>query len=68
MDRTQQHTDRTKLSVTGWHRTYNALVSILLSQCVSPLCQPVAGNEVMTILLVIKSGRLLQSDFDAWGN
>ena len=28
----QQHTDSTKLSVPGWDRTYNALVSILLSQ------------------------------------
>ena len=29
---TQQHTDSTKLSVPGWERTYNALVSTPLSQ------------------------------------
>ena len=37
---TQQHTDSTKLSVPGWERTYNALVSTPLSQHPNPLCQP----------------------------
>ena len=36
---TRQLTDSTKLSVPGWDRTYNVLVSILLSQRISPLCQ-----------------------------
>ena len=39
-NRTQQHTDSTRLSVPGWERTYNALVSTLLSQHIKPLCQP----------------------------
>ena len=39
-NRTQQHTDSTKLAVLGWDRTYNALISILLSQRISQLCQP----------------------------
>ena len=30
--RTQQLTDSTKRSILGWERTYNALVSILMSQ------------------------------------
>ena len=34
------HTDSTKLSVPGWDQTYNALVSTLLSQRISSLCQP----------------------------
>ena len=37
---TQKHTDGTKLSVPGWDRTYNALVSTPLSQCIDPPCQP----------------------------
>ena len=36
---TQQHTDSTKKSAPGWERTYDALVSILLSQLTNPLCQ-----------------------------
>ena len=35
----------TKLSVPGWERTYNALVSILLSQRISSLCQPCIMRE-----------------------
>ena len=38
-NRTQQHTDSTKLSVTGWDRTYKALVSTLLSQRINPTMQ-----------------------------
>ena len=43
-NRTQQHTDSTKLPVPGWDRTYkyNVLVSILLSQRIIPPCPP--GN------------------------
>ena len=40
MSHAQQHTDSTKLTVPGWDWTYNALVSILLSQHSNPLCQP----------------------------
>ena len=36
----QQHTDSTKLFVPDWDRTYNALVSTLLSQRISLPCQP----------------------------
>ena len=32
-------TDSTKQSVRGWDRTYNSLVSILLSQLIAPPCQ-----------------------------
>ena len=32
---TQQHTDSTKLTVPGWDRTNNALVSIVLSERIS---------------------------------
>ena len=39
MNCTQQHKDSTKLSVPGCNRTYNALVSILLSRLIIPLCQ-----------------------------
>ena len=31
-------THSTKMSVPGWDRTYNALVSTLLSRRISPLC------------------------------
>ena len=37
---THQLTDSTKLSVPNWERTYNALVSILLSLRISIPCQP----------------------------
>ena len=47
---TQQHSDSTKRSIPGWERTYNALVSILLSQHSSPLCQPGDRSSVAASL------------------
>ena len=57
--RTQQHTDSTKRSVPGWERTYNALVSTLLSQRISPPRQP-----GMNIYFLIKSVTVLQ--YQGW--
>ena len=49
-NRTLQHTDSTKLSVPGWDRSNNALVSILLSQRIIPPWQPGNGcNEYIQV-------------------
>ena len=46
-NRTQQHTDSTKVFVPGWDRTFNALVSTLLSQCIIPPCSQAHIKYVM---------------------
>ena len=43
----EQYTDSIKFAIPGCDRTYNALVSLLLSQRINPPCQPECSTELI---------------------